>query len=366
MNCNRAARLPERKPRDRRKIPRLTESDKNQKGNCMISKRTLLKTAAGAAALGLACALPCVALAQAYPAKSIKIIVPFPPGGTTDIIARLVAQRMTETMGQPVVVENRGGAGGSIGADAVAKAAPDGYTLLMHNITFPLASAALGLAGRAPYNIDTDFVGISIAANVPLIVTAHPSVPANNLREFVTLLQTDRSLKYNYGSTGPGSYMHVVGEVVKREEKIEMTHVPFKGAAPLKQELLSGRIQLGGDQLSSSIGDVRKGTLKALATNGAKRIAALPDVPTARELGMPKIEAEGWNGLFAPAKTPKEIIDRLQRETAAAVNHPDVVKRLTDIAAEPVGSTPAEQDAMLRRQVAQFRPIIKELGITLD
>ena len=306
------------------------------------------------------------ALAQGFPSRPVRIIVPFPAGGTTDIIARLVAQRMGETMGQPAIVENRGGAGGSIGADAVAKAAPDGYTILMHNITFPLASVALALANRAPYNIDTDFAGISIAANVPLIITAHPSVPANNLREFVVLLQKDRSLKYNYGSTGPGSYMHVVGEVIKRDENVEMTHIPLKGAAPLKQELLAGRLQLGGDQLSSSLGDIRKGTLRALATNASQRIAALPDVPTVRELGFPKLEAEGWNGLFAPAKTPREIIDRLQRETAAAVRHPETLKRLAEVAADPVGSTPAEQDAMLRRQVAQFRPIIQQLGITLD
>ena len=273
---------------------------------------------------------------------------------------------MTETMGQPVLVENRAGAGGSIGADAVAKAAPDGYTILMHNITFPLASVALALANRAPYNIDTDFAGISIAANVPLVIMVHPSVPANNLRELATLLQKDSTLKYNYGSTGPGSFMHVVGEVIKREEKIEMTHIPYKGAAPLKQELLAGRIQVGGDQLSSSIGDIKKGTLKALATVSATRIPALPDVPTVREMGMPKIEADGWNGLFAPAKTPRDIIDRLQRETAAAVRHPEVMKRLNEISAEAVGSTPAEQDAMLRKQVAQFRPIIQELGIKLD
>ncbi len=332
----------------------------------MVSTKAVLRAALCALALTLSAAIPTGALAQAYPSRPIKIIVPFPAGGTTDIIARLVAQRMTETMGQPVLVENRAGAGGSIGADAVAKAAPDGYTILMHNITFPLASVALALANRAPYNIDTDFAGISIAANVPLVIMVHPSVPANNLRELATLLQKDSTLKYNYGSTGPGSFMHVVGEVIKREEKIEMTHIPYKGAAPLKQELLAGRIQVGGDQLSSSIGDIKKGTLKALATVSATRIPALPDVPTVREMGMPKIEADGWNGLFAPAKTPRDIIDRLQRETAAAVRHPEVMKRLNEISAEAVGSTPAEQDAMLRKQVAQFRPIIQELGIKLD
>src|SRR5437773_643229 len=176
-----------------------------------------------------ACLLPQAACAQAYPARPVRIIVPFPAGGTTDIIARLVAQRMSETMGQPAVVENRGGAGGSIGADAVAKAAPDGYTILMHNITFPLASVALAQANRAPYNIDTDFAGISIAANVPLVITAHPSVPAGNLREFVTLLQKDRTLKYNYATTGPGRATNIVGEVIKRDERIDIAHIPLKG-----------------------------------------------------------------------------------------------------------------------------------------
>src|SRR5216683_465689 len=267
---------------------------------------------------GAACLLPQAVSAQSYPSRPIRIIVPFPAGGTTDIIARLVAQRMSETLGQPAVVENRGGAGGSI------------------------------------------------AANVPLVITAHPSVPAGNLREFVTLLQKDRTLKYNYGSTGPGSYMNIVGEVIKRDEGIDMAHIPLKGAAPLKQELLAGRLQLGGDQLSSSLAEIKRGSLKALATNAPQRLAVLPEVPTVRELGFPKLEADGWNGLFAPAKTPREIIERLQRETAAAVRHPDSVKRLTDLAAEPVGSTPAEQDAVLRRQVAQFRPIIRELGVTID
>ena len=294
-----------------------------------------------------------LAAAQGYPTKTIRMIVPFPPGGTTDTIARIVAQRMTETMGQPVVVENRSGAGGSIGADVVAKAAPDGYTILMHNVTFPLSSAALVQANRSPYNVETDFAGISIAANVPMYITAHPGVPANNLREYINLLQKDRNLRYNYGSTGPGSYMHVVGEVIKHDEKVEMAHIPFRGAAPMKQELLSGRIQLGGDQLSSSLSEIRAGTLKALATNSAQRSPALPNVPTVREMGLPKLEMEGWNGLFAPAKTPKEIIDRLSREVAAAVKNPEVQKRLAAIAAEPVGSTPAEQEAMLRKSMMQ-------------
>ena len=317
--------------------------------------------------VALACALFATpALAQGYPNKSIRIIVPFPAGGTTDIVARLVAQRMSESIGQSVLVENRGGAGGSLGADAVAKAPPDGYTILMHNITFPMASVSLSLAGRAPYNIETDFAAISNVVNVPLVMTAHPSVPAKDLRELVALLSSNRSLQYNYGSTGPGSFMNVVGEALKRDTRIEMTHIPFKGAAPLKLELLAGRVQVGGDQISSSLGDIRKGSLKALATNASTRIAALPDVPTVRELGFPAIEANGWNGLFAPAKTPREVIDRLQKEVAAALRHPELAKRLADLAAEPVGSTPAELDAMLRGQIAQFRPILTELKANVE
>jgi tripartite-type tricarboxylate transporter receptor subunit TctC len=303
------------------------------------------------------------AQAQAYPSKPIKMIVPFPAGGTTDIVARLVAQRMSESMGQPVVVENKGGAGGAIGADIVAKAAPDGYTLLMHNITFPLSSVAQMLANRSPFNADTDFAGISIAVFVPFVLTAHPSVPAKDLKELANLLRTNKALQYNYGSTGPGSAVHVLGEAYKRDAKISMEHIPFKGAAPLKQELLAGRIQIGGDQLSSSLAEIRAGTLKALATTATTRIAGLPDVPTVRELGFPGLELEGWNGLFAPAKTPKDIIDRLQRETAAAVRHPEVMKRLLELGAEPVGSSPAEQNAMLKNQMDQFRSVIKDMRL---
>jgi tripartite-type tricarboxylate transporter receptor subunit TctC len=183
------------------------------------------------------------------------------------------------------------------------------------------------------------------------------------LRELATLLRTNKSLQYNYGSTGPGSAVHVLGEAFKKDAKVEMEHVPFKGAAPLKQELLSGRIQVGGDQLSSSLAEIKSGTLRAIATTASKRVASLPDVPTVRELGYPNLELEGWNGVFAPAKTPKDIIERLHKEVVAAVRHPDVAKRWADLAAEPVGSTPAEQDAMLRRQMDQFRAVIRDMKL---
>lgn len=227
-----------------------------------------------------------MSFAQNYPNRPIKMIVPFPAGGTTDVVARLIAQRMSESMGQPVVIDNRAGAGGAIGADLVAKSAPDGYTILMHNITFPLSSVAQSIAGISPFNPDTAFEGVSIAVYVPFIFTANPKVPAKDLKELANLLSANRSLQYNYGSTGPGSAVHVLGETFKRAAKVDMEHIPFKGAAPLKQELLSGRIQIGGDQLSTSINEVKAGTLKAIATTASKRIPALPDVPTVVELSL--------------------------------------------------------------------------------
>jgi len=320
---------------------------------------------------GLAWACGAGALAQtsapggapAFPTKPIRIIVPFPAGGTTDIVSRLIAQRMGESMGQPVLVENRAGAGGMIGADLVAKSPPDGYTMLMHNVTFPLSSVAAALANRSPYNVDTDFAGVSIAVYVPFVLLAHPSVPAKDLRELAALLRSDKTVSYNYGSTGPGSGPNVLYEAFKREANVEMTHVPYKGAAPLKKDLLAGRVQVGGDQLSSSLAEIRAGTLKPLAVHSSKRHPAVPDVPTVRELGYAVLEYEGWNGLFVPGKTPREIIAKLQREVVIAVRHPEVVKRLGDLAADPGGSTPEEQDAILRKQMDQFRPIIREMRL---
>ena len=302
------------------------------------------------------------ALAQDFPNRPIRIVVPFPAGGTTDLLARLFAQRMTETMGQSVVVENRGGGGGSIGADVVAKAAPDGYTLLFHNITFPTTTATLTLAGRPPHDIERDFAPLSLGANVPLIVLANPSVPVADLKGFVDWAKAQPRPPF-YGSTGPGSFMNMVGEVLIRESGIRMEHIPFRGAAPLVQELIAGRVQLGGDQISTCFTHVRSGALKGLANVASRRAGVLPDVPTVRELGFPSLELEGWNGFFAPARTPAPVMARLQREIAAAARNPDFVRRCEDVGAEPVGSDSGSFGTMVRAQSAKIRDLVASVQL---
>ena len=301
---------------------------------------------------------------EKFPARPITFVVPFPAGGTTDLLARIFAQKLSEGFGQPVVVENTGGGGGSIGADKVAKAAPDGYTLLLHNVTFSTTTTSLQFTGRAKHNFE-DFTPVSLAANVPLILMCHPSVPAKNLKEFVTFAkETDKPVFY--GTTGPGSVMHLSAETLKRDSGIKMDHVPFRGAAPLVQELLTGRIQLGGDQISTSLGHVRGGALTALATLSPARTVPLPDLLTVREQGFPNMELFGWNGFFAPAKTPPAVVATIQQEMAKAARDPDVKRRLGEVGAEVMGSTQEELGKVLRDQVAVVRPLVEELKLVVQ
>ena len=301
---------------------------------------------------------------EKFPARPITFVVPFPAGGTTDLLARIFAQKLSEGFGQPVVVENTGGGGGSIGADKVAKAAPDGYTLLLHNVTFSTTTTSLQFTGRAKHNFE-DFTTVSLAANVPLILMCHPSVPARNLKEFVTFAkETDKPVFY--GTTGPGSVMHLSGETLKRDSGVKMEHVPFRGAAPLVQELLTGRIQLGGDQISTSLGHVRGGALTALATLSPARTVPLPDLLTVREQGFPNMELFGWNGFFAPARTPPAVVATIQQEMAKAARDPDVKRRLADVGAEAMGSTQEELGKVLRDQVAVVRPLVEELKLVVQ
>ena len=315
-----------------------------------------------AAALALA---PAPLSAQpGYPNRTITVVVPFPAGGTTDLLARIFAQRMSEGLGQSVVVENVGGGGGSIGADKVAKSEPDGYTLMFHNITFSTTTTALQFAGRARHGLE-DFAAVSLGANVPLLLVAKKSIPANNLKEFVAFAkQTNEPLFY--GSTGPGSTLNLTGEVLKRDAGIKMEHVPFRGAAPLIQEVIAERIHFGGDQMSSSLQHVRSGAIKAMAVQAVARAPELPDVPTVREMGYPNIELRGWNGFFVPARTPEAVVARLHREIAAAARHPDVQRRFAEVGAEPVGSTPAELFEVVRDQMDKVRPFVTELKLLVQ
>jgi tripartite-type tricarboxylate transporter receptor subunit TctC len=316
--------------------------------------------AGGAAAV----VAPAVFAQEKFPSRTMTFVVPFPAGGTTDLLARIFAQKLAEGFGQSVVVENVGGGGGSIGADKVAKAAPDGYTLLLHNVTFSTTTTSLQYTGRARHSFD-DFTPVSLAANVPLVVMSHPSVPAKDLKEFVTFArETDKPVFY--GTTGPGSVIHLVAEVLKRDAGIKMDHVPFRGAAPLVQELLSGRIHLGGDQLSTSLGHMRSGNLRGLATLSPKRTVPMPDLPTVREQGYPNMELFGWNGFFAPAKTPPAIVATIQAEMAKAARDPDVKRRLADVGAEVMGSTQEELGAVLREQVSRVRPLVEELKLVVQ
>ena len=310
---------------------------------------------------------PAVLAQEKFPSRPMTWVVPFPAGGTTDLLARIFAQKLTEALGQPVIIENTGGGGGSIGADKVAKAAPDGYTLLLHNVTFSTTTSSLMATGRAKHTFD-DFTPVSLAANVPLIVMCHPSVPSKDLKEFVgyTKEQNKTDKGVFYGSTGPGSVMHLSGETLKRDSGIKMEHVPFRGAAPLVQELLSGRIQFGGDQISTSLAHARGGALRAVATLSPKRTEALPDLPTVREQGFPNMELFGWNGFFAPAKTPSAAVAVIQAEMAKAARDPDVRRRLGDVGAEVMGSTPEELGKVLRDQVAVVKPLVEELKLVVQ
>jgi tripartite-type tricarboxylate transporter receptor subunit TctC len=330
----------------------------------MMRRRECLTGIAIAAALSLTGGSSASAQGT-FPSRTIRVIVPFPAGGTTDMLARLFAQRMSEGLGQSVLVENMGGAGGSVGADAVAKAEPDGHTLLFHNLTFSTTSASLQHAGRARHDIEKDFAPISLAANVPMLLVANPQVAAKDLKEFIALAREGKQPLF-YGSTGPGSVMNFAGEVMKRDARIAMEHVPFRGAAPLVQELIAGRIQFGGDQLSTALPHVRSGALKPMATLSATRIAALPDVPTVREMGLPNMEMRGWNGFFAPARTPDAVIARLNGEIVKAARQPEVQSRMAEVGAEAVGSTPQELAQVVREQVKAVSPLVAELNLVVQ
>ncbi|VTU19418.1 tripartite tricarboxylate transporter substrate binding protein [Variovorax sp. PBL-E5] len=309
-------------------------------------------------------ALPLFALAQAadFPSKPIRIVVPFPPGGATDEAARLIATQMGAHWGQPVVVDNRPGAGGNVGSDIVAKSAPDGYTLVM-GVTGSHA-INISLYSKMPYDPVKDFVAISQVAVVPNVLVVHPSVPAKNLAELVALAKTEPG-KLNYASLGNGTAAHLGMEMLKTAAGIDVTHVPYKGSAPAVSDLIAGQVQMMVDGLPSSLPHVKAGQLRAIALTSLHRSPSLPDLPTIAET-YPGFYADAWSGLFAPKGTPKPIIDKLSTEVQRILRLPDVRQKLAALGAEPVGSTPAEFEAHVNREIAKWAKVVKSSGAKVD
>lgn len=308
--------------------------------------------------------LPLLAAAQAgdFPNKPIRLVVPFPPGGATDAAARLVAVKMSEHWGQPVVVDNRAGAGGNVGSDLVAKSAPDGYTLVMgvtgsHAINTSLYS-------KMPYDPVTDFVAISQVAVVPNVLVVHPSVPAHNLAELVALAKKEPG-KLNYASLGNGTAAHLGMEMLKAEAGVDITHVPYKGSAPAVADLLAGQVQMMVDGLPSALPHVKAGKLRAIALTSLHRAPALPDLPTIAET-YPGFYADAWSGLFAPKGTPQPVVDKLSAEVQRILKLPDVREKLAGLGAEPVGSTQAEFSAHVKREIDKWAKVVKTSGAKVD
>lgn len=320
--------------------------------------------AAAAVGAGLVMA-PAVALAQSdYPNRPIKLIVGFAPGGSTDIIGRIVAQKLGERLGQTIVVENRAGAGGTIGADATAKAPADGYTLTLG--TTSTHAIAPGAYSKLPYNAVTDFTPISLVAITPYLLVVNPQVQARNLNEFLALAKSQPG-KLNYASAGNGTATHLAMEMLKDAAKIDVVHIPYKGNAPADAAILAGDVQAVFGSMPALLQNAKANKVRPLAVGTATRSPALPDVPTVAEQGYPGFEAALWLGIMGPANMPKSITDRLHKEIVAIVATSDFKAAMDANGAEPISSkSPDEFREMLRGQVDKYGKITKAIGIKLD
>ena len=315
---------------------------------------------AGALLLGMA-ALQ--VMAQSYPAKPVKTIVPFPAGGTTDILGRIVAQKLSERLGQQFIIDNRGGAGGNIGADIVAKSAPDGYTLLVGTVGTNAINASL--YAKMPYDTAKDFVPIGLIAAVPNVLVVHPAVPARSVKELIDLLKSKPG-EINFASSGNGTSIHLSGELFKTMAGVNMNHIPYKGSAPALTDLIGGQVQLMFDNLPSSMPHIKAGRLRALAVTSLKRSAALPDVPTIAESALPGFDASSWFALFAPAGTPKEIVAKLNSELNAILQLPDVREKFAAQGAEPTEFNPEQFAAFTHAELTKWARVVKESGAKVD
>jgi tripartite-type tricarboxylate transporter receptor subunit TctC len=307
--------------------------------------------------------LPLHALAQTYPAKPIRMVVGFPAGGPTDIVSRTIAPRLSEPLGQQVLVDNRGGAGGVIATEQVAKAAPDGYTLLMGTIGG--IAVAMSLMPNRGYDSLRDLAPVTQAVTVTNLLVVHPSVPAKNVKELLAIARSKPG-RLNYASSGNGTVTHLAGELFKLMGKVDITHVPFKGGAPALTALISGEVDLSYENSLVVTPHVKAGKVKALAVTGANRSKLMPELPTISESGLPGYNASGWYGLFVPAATPKPIIARLNQEAVKALRTPEVVKTLSSQGAEPVGNTPEEFGAFVKAEVDKWANLVKIAKMKMD
>jgi tripartite-type tricarboxylate transporter receptor subunit TctC len=304
-----------------------------------------------------------LANAQAWPAKPIKWIVPFAPGGTTDILARTVGEKLALALGQPVVVENKPGAGGGVGAEFTAKAAPDGYTIMGGTISTHAINASL--YNKLPYDPVKDFVAITLIARVPNMLVVNPAIPASNVKELIALLKANPN-KYSFASSGNGTSQHLSGELFKTMAGVEMQHIPYKGSPPALQDVVGGQVTMTFDNITTALPLAKAGKLRALAVTTATRSAAAPDVPTLAESGLPGFEVGSWQGVFAPAGTPPEIVRRLNAEIVKILNLPDVREKLTGLGAEPVGNSSEEFSAMVKAEVVKWADVVKKSGAKVD
>jgi tripartite-type tricarboxylate transporter receptor subunit TctC len=300
------------------------------------------------------------ALAQSFPTKPVRLVVPFPPGGATDLVGRTLGQKLTESWKQQVVVENRAGAGGNIGADAVAKAPPDGYTLLL-NIHGQAISA--GLYRKLPFDPIKDFTPVVQVTASYLILAANPKMPAT-VKEVIALAKSQPG-KLNYGSTGLGAPPHIAGELFNGMAGVNIVHVPYKGDAPLTPALMTDEVQMAFLPLSAALQHLRSGKLRALAVTGTKRGSALPDVPTLKESGLPDFEVTGWIGIFGPGNLPRELVSVIRNEFVKALNQPDVLEKLPGWGYEPVGGTPEEFAAKYKADIGLYGKIIRDAKVPL-
>lgn len=301
-------------------------------------------------------------LAQSYPVKSVRLVVPYPPGGGTDIIARIVGQKLSEGLGQQVIVDNRGGAGGTIGTDVVAKSAPDGYTLLMAPTSHAINPS---IYNKLPYDTVRDFAPITLAASATILLVVHPSVPVRTVKELIVFARMKPG-QLNFGSAGNGTVFHLTGELFKRRAGIDMVHVPFKGGGPTIANLVAGQVSVAFETMLALHSFVKAGRVRSLAVTSARRSSVMPDLPTIAELGFPNIVAENWYGFYAPAATPREVVARLNTEIVKILRMAEIKDRFQGQGTEVVGSTPEQLTEYIRVEMEKWSRTAKEAGARVD